>query len=49
LLDITDNLVDDLNAGIRGGDNNIQLPSIARGVDTTKLAAMAIAFEVVPA
>lgn len=49
LLDVTTNLLDDLDAGTRSGNsvNNIQLPSSDRGVDTTKLAAMAIAFEVV--
>ncbi len=49
LLDVTTNLLDDLDAGTRSGNsvNNIQLLSSDRGIETTKLAAMAIAFEVV--
>ncbi|QSJ20746.1 caspase family protein [Nostoc sp. UHCC 0702] len=49
LLDVTNNLLADLDAGTRGGisDKEIQLPPGVRGIDTTKLAAMAIAFEVV--
>lgn len=48
-LDITDKLLADLDAGTRGGINieGIQLTGGVRGVDAKKLAALAIAFEVV--
>ena len=43
-LDITDKLLDDLDAVTRGGLNveGVNLPAGVRGVDTNKLAAMAI-------
>jgi hypothetical protein len=49
LLNIADTLLNDLDAGTRGGitAEGIKLPTGIRGVDTQKLAAMAIAFEVV--
>lgn len=49
VLDVTNSLVNDLDAGTRKGINveAITLPSGVRGIDTKKLAAMAIAFEVV--
>ena len=49
VLDITDKLLDDLDAATRGGLNveGVQLPAGVRGVDTNRLAAMAIAFDVV--
>ena len=48
-LDLTDKLLEDLDAGTRGGINveRIQLATGVRGVDANKLAAMAITFEVV--
>ncbi|MBD2199867.1 MULTISPECIES: caspase family protein [Calothrix] len=48
-LDLTNNLLDDLDRSTRGGIivENIQLPEGERGVDTTKLAVMSIPFEVV--
>jgi Caspase domain/Domain of unknown function (DUF4384) len=48
-LDITDKLLEDLDAGTRGGINveSIELATGVRGVDANKLAAMAITFEVV--
>ncbi|BAY83860.1 peptidase C14 caspase catalytic subunit p20 [Calothrix parasitica NIES-267] len=48
-LDVADKLLDDLDAATRGGLNveGVELPAGVRGVDTNKLAAMAIAFEVV--
>jgi hypothetical protein len=56
LLEVTDNLLNDLDAGTRNitsaslstsADRAItELPDNVRGIDTTKLAAMAIAFEV---
>lgn len=48
-LDVTDKLLDDLDAATRGGLNveGVDLPAGVRGVDTNKLAAMAIAFDVV--
>jgi hypothetical protein len=48
LLEVTDNLLNDLDAGTRNGDNvaTTELPDNVRGIDTRKLAAMAIAFEV---
>ncbi|MEH1782765.1 MAG: caspase family protein [Nostoc sp.] len=51
VLDVTNSLLDDLDAGTRGGINveGIALPDGVRGIDTKKLAGMAIAFEVVPA
>ncbi|BAY22410.1 peptidase C14 caspase catalytic subunit p20 [Calothrix sp. NIES-2100] len=51
LLDVTNSLLNDLDAGTRGAINveGIQLPPGVRGIDTQKLAAMAIAFEVVAA
>ncbi|MBD2774289.1 caspase family protein [Iningainema tapete] len=49
LLDVTNNLLDDLDAGTRSNTNveGIALPAGVRGIDVKKLAAMAIAFEVV--
>ena len=51
VLDLTTNFLNDLDAGTRGGINveGITLPSGVRGIDTKKLAAMAISFEVVAA
>ncbi|BBD70191.1 peptidase C14 caspase catalytic subunit p20 [Nostoc commune NIES-4072] len=51
VLDITNSLLYDLDAGTRGAINveGIALPDGVRGIDTKKLAAMAIAFEVVAA
>ncbi|MEH2440707.1 caspase family protein [Nostoc sp.] len=51
VLDVTNSLLFDLDAGTRGGINveGIALPDGVRGIDTKKLAAMAIAFEVVAA
>ena len=48
-LDVTDKLLDDLDTATRGGLNveGVNLPTGVRGVDTNKLAAMAIAFDVV--
>ena len=48
LLEVTDNLLNDLDAGTRNGDTvaTTELPDNVRGIDTRKLAAMAIAFEV---
>ncbi|MBE9198874.1 MULTISPECIES: caspase family protein [unclassified Nodularia (in: cyanobacteria)] len=48
-LGLTNNLLDDLDAGTRGGINveRIPLPAGVRGIDTERLAAMAIAFEVI--
>ena len=48
-LDVADKLLDDLDAATRGGLNveGVELPAGVRGVDTNKLAAMAIAFNVV--
>ena len=48
-LDVADKLLDDLDAATRGGLNveGVELPAGVRGVDTNKLAAMAIAFDVV--
>jgi hypothetical protein len=48
LLDVTNSLLNDLDAGTRGGNNDgsLALPADVRGIDTEKLAAMAIAFEV---
>ncbi|NJM22620.1 MAG: DUF4384 domain-containing protein [Richelia sp. SM1_7_0] len=48
-LDITDKLLSDLDTATRGGLNveGVKLPTGVRGVDTNKLAAMAIAFDVV--
>ena len=48
-LDVTDKLLDDLDAATRGGLNveGVNLPAGVRGVDTNKLAAMAIRFSVV--
>jgi len=49
VLDVTNSLLDDLDAGTRGSTNveGIALPAEVRGIDVKKLAAMAIAFEVV--
>ncbi|MBR8835324.1 MAG: caspase family protein [Stigonema ocellatum SAG 48.90 = DSM 106950] len=49
VLDVTNSLLDDLDAGTRDGNNveGITLPAGVRGIDVKKLAAMAIAFEVV--
>ncbi|MEH2198411.1 caspase family protein [Nostoc sp.] len=51
VLDVTNSLLFDLDAGTRGGIKveGIALPDGVRGIDTKKLAAMAIAFEVVAA
>jgi hypothetical protein len=48
-IDVTNNLLADLDAGTRGSNNvaGIQLPEDVRGIDTKKLAAMGITFEVV--
>ncbi len=48
-LDVTDKLLSDLDTATRGGLNveGVELPARVRGVDTNKLAAMAIAFDVV--
>ncbi len=48
-LDVTDKLLEDLDAGTRGGINveGVQLAAGVRGVDAKKLAAMAITIEVV--
>lgn len=47
-LDVTDKLLSDLDTATRGGmSKGIQLPEGVRGVDTAKLAAMTISFEVV--
>ena len=48
-LDLTDKLLNDLDTATRGGLNveGISLPAGVRGIDTNKLAAMAIPFEVV--
>ncbi|MBJ7297358.1 MAG: caspase family protein [Dolichospermum sp.] len=48
LLEVTDNLLNDLHAGTRNGADGVktELPDNVRGIDTRKLAAMAIAFEV---
>ncbi|AKG20737.1 caspase family protein [Calothrix sp. 336/3] len=48
-LDVTDKLLTDLDSGTRGGINveGVQLAANVRGVDAKKLAAMAIAFEVI--
>ncbi|NJM17941.1 MAG: DUF4384 domain-containing protein [Richelia sp. SL_2_1] len=47
-LDVTDKLLDDLDTATRGGLNveGVNLPAGVRGVDTNKLAAMAIPFDV---
>ncbi len=49
LLDVTNSLLEDLDAGARGDASveGIALNSGVRGIDTKKLAAMAIAFEVI--
>lgn len=54
ILSLTNNLLDDLDTGTRSdglrGDRNPEsapLPAGVRGIDTEKLAAMAIAFEVI--
>ncbi|ALF52418.1 peptidase C14, caspase catalytic subunit p20 [Nostoc piscinale CENA21] len=49
ILDVTNNILDDLDAGTRGGISaqQVQLPSGVRGIDSKKLAAMSISFEVV--
>ena len=48
-LNLTDELLTDLDNATRGGIKveGVQLPAGVRGVDTNKLAAMAIAFDVV--
>ncbi|MCF4967769.1 caspase family protein [Nostoc sp. CMAA1605] len=50
ILDVTNKLLDDLDTGTRSAlrGQEVTLPSGVRGIDTQKLAAMAIAFEVVP-
>ena len=47
-LEVTDNLLNDLDAGTRNSADRAttELPDNVRGIDTSKLAAMAIAFEV---
>ncbi len=49
ILDVTNSLLDDLDRGTRGSNNieGVELPAGVHGVDVKKLAAMAIAFEVV--
>lgn len=49
LLNVASRLLDDLDAGTRGGitAEGVQIPTGVRGVDTKKLAAMSIPFEVV--
>lgn len=49
VLSVTNNLLEDLDAGTRGGINveSAQLGTGVRAVDTSKLAAMSITFEVV--
>jgi hypothetical protein len=49
LLNLTNSLLDDLDRSTRGGivAESIALPPGVRGIDTKKLAAMAIRFEVV--
>ncbi|MDJ0697240.1 caspase family protein [Mastigocoleus sp. MO_188.B34] len=49
VLDVTDKLLTDLDTATRGGLNveGVNLPAGVRGVDTNKLAAMAITFDVV--
>ena len=48
ILEVTDSLLNDLDAGTRSSADRAitELPDNVRGIDTTKLAAMAIAFEV---
>jgi hypothetical protein len=48
LLEVADNLLNDLDAGTRNSADRAttELPDNVRGIDTSKLAAMAIAFEV---
>lgn len=48
LLEMTDNLLNDLDKGTRSGTDGVttELPDNVRGIDTKKLAAMAIAFQV---
>ncbi|PMB00114.1 peptidase C14, caspase catalytic subunit p20 [Fischerella thermalis CCMEE 5268] len=50
-LELTNNLLADLDAGTRDATNveGVDLPPGVRGIDAKKLAAMAIAFEVVSA
>ncbi|MDF5728684.1 MAG: caspase family protein [Rhizonema sp. PD38] len=49
LLNVTNSLLDDLDSGTRGAivAEGITLPQGVRGIDTNKLAAMSIGFEVV--
>ncbi|GAX37360.1 caspase family protein [Nodularia sp. NIES-3585] len=49
ILGLTNNLLNDLDATTRSSNNgeSIPLPADVRGIDTQRLAAMAIAFEVV--
>ena len=49
LLNVTNSLLNDLDSGTRGGivAEGITLPQGVRGIDTNKLAALAIGFEVV--
>jgi hypothetical protein len=49
ILGFTNNLLDDLNRGTRSDRNSssLPLPAGVRGIDTEKLAAMAIAFQVI--
>lgn len=47
LLDFTNSLLDDLDRGTRGDSVGTELAVGVRGVDTNKLAAMAITFEIV--
>jgi Caspase domain/Domain of unknown function (DUF4384) len=48
-LDITNSLLEDLDTGTRGSSNSegITLNNEVRGIDTKKLAAMALTFEVI--
>lgn len=49
ILDLTNNLLDDLDTATRGGMNveRMALPKGVRGIDTQRLAAMTIPFQVV--
>jgi hypothetical protein len=47
LLNVTNSLLDDLDRGTRGDQVGADLPTEIRGIDTNKLAAMTITFEIV--
>ncbi len=49
ILDVTNKLLTDLDAATRGGLNveGVQLPVGVRGIDTNRLASMAITFDVI--